>query len=74
MFEGVLRFGRGAAPEGKSRLGQLVERAVELGLRVGCDCRDELVVELPPDRRADLRNFLCCWRAIEARREGVSQR
>ena len=72
VLEGVDGIGQVAAPERESRFGQLVERAVELGLGVGCDCRNELVAELAPDRRADLRDLFRRWRTIETRRERVS--
>ena len=69
-----MRFGRGATAERQPGVGQLVECAVEVGLGCGSHRSQEFVAELPPDRRANLRDLFGGSKPIQPRHQGILQR
>ena len=65
MFEGVDCIRQCSTSERQARVCELDECVVELTLVQWRDCGDEFVTELAPDRRADLRDLLDRYEAIQ---------
>ena len=73
MLEGIDRSGRRALLERQPRLGELRQRLVQRRLWVRSDGGDQLVGELAPDRRTDLRDLLDRRKAIEPGHQQVAE-
>ena len=73
VLEGVGGVRRIAAPEHEARLGQLVERALQLVLGQPGDRFEQLVGELAADHRRDLRYVLDRDQPVEARHQRILQ-
>jgi hypothetical protein len=74
MFEGVFRVGRAAASEDQLGPHELRQGVVQLLLRQGGYSADQLMRELPPKRRSDLRHLAHRRHPIEPRKEGGVER
>ena len=75
VLEGVLGIRRRPAPEDQLGALQLLQRIIQLLLRHSGDGADQLVGELPPERRADLRHLARRRQAIEPRQQrGLERR
>ena len=69
VLEGVLGVGRGAAPVDQLGADQLRQRVVELRRRHPSHRADQLVRELPAERRPDLRHLAHRRQAVEPGQE-----
>jgi hypothetical protein len=73
VLEGVHRIRRLATPEHQLRGAELAQSALQLGLGQPGDRRKQLVGELAPDHRSDLRHLLDRAEAIQSGGQGIVQ-
>ena len=69
VLKGVHRVRPRALLERQPRFDEVRERLIQFGRGMGRDGGDQLVAELAPDRRADLRDLLDRRETIETRHQ-----